>query len=100
MKTLIKIIICEQCARILGVARRGADRRVKVDVLRAPARDEAELAQAAQYAVVEMEVGAIVCAHCGARYKWILSERAMMDFLARWRGRSFGLDEEAHETIT
>ncbi len=98
MSSEAKPFPCEQCQSVLGFVRRGADRRAKLAVLRAPLlalNDPGrKVLGMLSFVVEELEQGEVVCAVCGARNKWSISERALQELLLRRQNRSFGLEVE------
>lgn len=90
---------CEQCGYVLGLIRKGPDRRSKLDVFRLPLPTLAILVDSSSeysYAVIELEQGNVPCGHCGAVRKWRISDHALDDLLARRKKRTFGLMEVEH----
>jgi hypothetical protein len=77
-----------RCGYALGVIRRAGHHSV-LDVFRQsqPAADAAS----ADYVVIGLESGTLVCSHCQCEREWHMSEYALSRLLARKKSRSFGL---------
>lgn len=90
-----RIYRCEQCNSILGVLY-GERNRSRLNVFRRYATEvqvtEAYIRDISNYVMLNLEQGTVICAWCGARKKWSMSDQALQDLLERRRSRKYGLE--------